>query len=457
LSISLMCDDQPHRAGADLLADGAAFGQHGTVALELVAVLGLVGRLALHRLGPGLQDVELAVLTVLAPLDVHRAAVVLLDDQRVLGQLGHVGIVQRIAVAQFRRVVHGAHQLAGGQALVRGREFHADQLGSQVAADDGLLAGLQARLVHIELIGIDGALHHRLAQAVAGGDEDHVFEAALGVDGEHHAGRTDIAAHHALHAGRQRHVGMGKALVHPVADGAVVVEAGEDLLHLVQHVVDAVHVQEGFLLAGERRIGQVFGRGRRAHRKAGAGVAGGQFGERGTHRGFEIGRERCVDHPLADLRACGGQGVDVVGVQRVEAGVDLLGQAAMGQELAEGMRRGGKAAGHAHAGGGELADHLAEAGVLAANHLDVMHSQVFKRDDQGGRQMGGRHGKAPGWWEKRATGGPQPAHTPAPAAAWRWLWRAGQAGHMAWGVRVRRVLGGPGRGCGMALARCKPF
>ena len=89
----------------------------------------------------------------------------------------------------------------------------------------------------------------------------------LGVDREHHAGRAEVGAHHALHAGRQRHVGVGEALVHAVADGAVVVERGEDLLDLVQHVVDAVHVEEGLLLAGERGVGQVLGGGRRAHRE----------------------------------------------------------------------------------------------------------------------------------------------------------------------------------------------
>ena len=60
----------------------------------------------------------------------------------------------------------------------------------------------------------------------------------------------------------------------------------------------------------------------------------------------------------------------------------------MRQELAEGVGRGGEAAGHAHAGGGQLADHFAEGGVLAADRLDVGHSQVFKRYDQGGRQVG---------------------------------------------------------------------
>jgi hypothetical protein len=50
-----------------------------------------------------------------------------------------------------------------------------------------------------------------------------------------------------------------KPLWHAVADRAVVVERGEHLAHLVQHVVDADHVEEGFLLAGERCVGQVFG------------------------------------------------------------------------------------------------------------------------------------------------------------------------------------------------------
>jgi hypothetical protein len=105
----------------------------GAVLLELVAQLGLAG-LALHRLGARLQDVELAVDAVLAPLDVHRAAVVLLDDQRVARQLAHVGVGQREAVALLGGHVDGAHQLAGLAPF--GREHHLDQLGAEVAADD---------------------------------------------------------------------------------------------------------------------------------------------------------------------------------------------------------------------------------------------------------------------------------------------------------------------------------
>ena len=109
-------------AGADLLADRAALGQQrrfAGVALQLVAVLDLAGALALHRLGPRLQDVELAVDAVLAPLDVHRPAVVLLDDHRVARQLLHVGIDERVAVAHLDRVVFGLHELAARRLFLR--------------------------------------------------------------------------------------------------------------------------------------------------------------------------------------------------------------------------------------------------------------------------------------------------------------------------------------------------
>ena len=122
--------DHPHRAGADLLANRPALDQHGAAAFELVAVLGLVLGLALDRLGPGLQDVELAVDAVLAPFDVHRPAVVGLDHQGVAGQLDHVVVAQRVAVALFGRGVGGRDQAAGGGAFCLGRKAHADQLGA---------------------------------------------------------------------------------------------------------------------------------------------------------------------------------------------------------------------------------------------------------------------------------------------------------------------------------------
>ncbi len=48
---------------------------------------------------------------------------------------------------------------------------------------------------------------------------------------------------------------MGEAVMHAIGNGAVVVERGEDLSHVQQQVVLALHVQIGFLLPGERGIG----------------------------------------------------------------------------------------------------------------------------------------------------------------------------------------------------------
>ena len=87
-----------------------------------------------------------------------------------------------------------------------------------------------------------------------------------------------------------------------------------------------------------------------------------------------------------------GQGADIVHIQSGQLGRNLASQAFKGQEFAERMGRGGKAGRHAHALG-QLRDHFAERGVLAAYGLDIRHSQFFKRNDQSGRLEQLRHGK----------------------------------------------------------------
>jgi len=340
---------------------------------------------ALHGFGARLQDVELAVAAVAAPFDVHRAAVVLLDHQRVFGQLDGVGVAERIAVALLGRRVLGLHQLALCRTVAR-REHHALQLRAEPASDDRLLACAQHRLVHVELVGVDAALNHHLPEAVARGDEHHLIEARFGVDREHHAGAPEVGAHHALHAGRQGDVAVRVALVDAVADGTVVVQRREHLLDLLQHAVDVADIQEGFLLAGKRGVGQVFGGGRRAHRVRRSRVAGGQLVVGRANRLLERRRQRGGADPAADLGAGLRQGLDVVDIQRSQLRADALGQAAVAQELAKRVRRGGKPTGHTHTAGRELADHFAEAGVLAADRLDIGHPQLVKRYDQGGRQ-----------------------------------------------------------------------
>ena len=376
--------DQAHGAGADFLADGAAFGQYRAVAFEFVALLGLAFRLAFNRFGPRLQDVELVVGAVFPPFDVHGAAIVLLNHQRILRQLLDVGISQGVAVALLNRHVHSFDQLAGSGFFFGGGKHHLDEFAAQIAADDGFFAGLQHGFVHVKLIGVYSALHHGFAQAVTAGDEDHVAEAAFCIHGKHHARCALVGAHHALHAGRQGNIGMGKALVHAVADGAVVIQRGEYFLDFVQHLLDAHHVQEGFLLAGKRGIRQVFRRGGRTHGKAGLIIACAQRGKGVANGFFQIGRERLrLDH-AADFSAGCGQGVDVFNIQSGQLGLDFVVQPVVLEKFAKRVRRRGKASGHPHALR-QLRDHLAQAGVFATYGIHIAHAEFFKRHNQIGR------------------------------------------------------------------------
>src|SRR5690606_21815174 len=172
--------NHPHLAGANALADGTAFHQNGALFLEQVALHHGDAGAALHGLGAGLDDVQLAVVPILRPLDVHRTAVVFLDDQRLPGQFSHF----LVADAEARTVgavnFHGLDRTPGlGFFAVD----HLDRLAAQVAAQNRRATGLQGRLVHVELVRVDRTLHHGFAQTVGAGDEYHVTEAGLGIQG----------------------------------------------------------------------------------------------------------------------------------------------------------------------------------------------------------------------------------------------------------------------------------
>src|SRR5690606_18753509 len=153
-----------------------------------------------------------------------------------------------------------AHAFAG-----RIRIDHALLLGTDLAAQYGRLAGPERRLVDVELIRIDRALDDHFAKAVAAGDEHRIAETGFGIEGEQDARGTNVRAHHQLHAGRQRNILVLEAVVHAVGDRAIVVQRGEDFLERVDDVIGTADIEEGFLLAGKRGIGQVLGGGRGTH------------------------------------------------------------------------------------------------------------------------------------------------------------------------------------------------
>src|SRR5690606_21578969 len=179
--------------------------------------------------------------------------------------------------------------------------------------------------------------------------------------------------HHQLHARGQEHVLVLEAVVHAVGDRAVVVQRGEHFLDLVHDVVGTGHVEEGFLLAGERSVGQVLGGGGGTHRDGdvAAAILAAQPGVGGADVRVQRWLQRGVDHPLADLAASGGQRVDVLHVQLREPVVDALVQIVVRDEILECLGGGGEATGHRDAEAGQVPDHLAEGGILAAYACQV--------------------------------------------------------------------------------------
>jgi hypothetical protein len=106
----------PHLSCADSLADRPPLHQDSRALHQGVAGDGAGGPAEHNRLGAVLQDVELPVHPVLAPLDVHRAAVVRLDDKRVAGELLDFCIGEAEAATDFLAngdEVHGLSAFAG--------------------------------------------------------------------------------------------------------------------------------------------------------------------------------------------------------------------------------------------------------------------------------------------------------------------------------------------------------
>ncbi len=89
-------------------------------------------------------------------------------------------------------------------------------------------------------------------------------------------------------------------------------------------------------------------------------------------------REFSFHHPAANLRASFGEGIDVIHVQRIEKRMDLLVETAELHEITIGLGRSGETARHRNTRACEVADHLAEGGVLAPYTLNVMIAELIE-------------------------------------------------------------------------------
>ncbi len=180
-----------------------------------------------------------------------------------------------------------------------------------------------------------------------------------------------------LHAGRQCDSAVIEAVVHAIGNGAIVEQRCENLMHRLQYGRVAPHVEECFLLAGERRFRQIFRRCGGTHGDRDL-LAAAHAPELFQHRFFQLGREGCGENPLADLLARHRELLDVFNVEIGQRATDAFVEPGLLQEVAVGLCRGGETTGNAHTGIRERADHLTERGILAADDFDVALTQTLE-------------------------------------------------------------------------------
>ncbi len=377
--------DDVDGARADLGPDGRPGHQRFLVLPQDVALQDVGVLLGLHRLGPGLEDEELAGHAVLAPLDVHGlevarlGGVVVLDDAGPPGQGDDLVVADAEDVAlrpgdglEFRRL----------EALLPGID-HLDLLRPELLLDDGPESALQRRLEDVELVGVHRPLDDGLAEAVGRRDQHGVLEAALGVDREDDPRGPDVGTDHFLHADGQEDGFMIESLVHPVGDRAVREEGGKAVLAGIQEGLLAPDVEIGLLLAREARVRKVLGRG---------GAADGHVGVLAVFRaelavGLEDrllqvpGQFRTVDQ-VADLAAPRAQVSDVVRVQILQKLLDVAPDSRRIDEVTVGTGRDGIPVGDVDPLFLQVAPHLAQRGVLAPHLGYVLQLQFVKPDDE---------------------------------------------------------------------------
>jgi hypothetical protein len=193
------------------------------------------------------------------------------DPNRLPSELLELGVVENKSPAVLGRHGHGLD--AGPRVGVR----HLRGLPAQGSRKHGGTAGPEVPLIKVELVGIHRALHDRLPEPVASGDEHHVAEARLRIEGEGDAARREVAPDHELHSGGNAHVLVAEALVDPIGDRAVVEKRSEHALHRPEHFLFPVHVQKRLLLAGEGGVGHIFGRRRGTHGERPVAISIGAF------------------------------------------------------------------------------------------------------------------------------------------------------------------------------------
>ena len=190
---------------------------------------------------------------------------------------------------------------------------------------------------------------------------------------------AEVAAHHPLDAGGERDVRVRETLMDAIRDRPVVVEAGEYLFYGMKYIIQAIDIQECFLLAGKGGLGQVLGRRRRAH---GPGGCRRRVGKRPIGR-----REVRVERRAATARPRPSRGfrrrrAPAPRHRRRRARQAAPRCVSSSSLCARNSRKANavvaKPPGTRMPASRELADHFAQRRVLAADLVDVAHPQAIE-------------------------------------------------------------------------------
>ncbi len=177
----------------------------------------------------------------------------------------------------------------------------------------------------------------------------------------------------------KRDLFVREALVHAIRDRAIVEQRSEHFVDALEQRIAAAHIEKRFLLTGERCVRQVFRRCGGAH--GDGDVASPAHALEGFENlGFQVRREGRGQNPVADLRADRGELLHIVDVQRLQRSCDAIRESFMLQKVAIRLRSRRESRRHDDAERRQVADHLAERGILAADRLDVVTAKFLERD-----------------------------------------------------------------------------
>ena len=199
------------------MTDSTAFHQHITLIIQLVAFHHLL--IGTHGFRAGLHDKQLPRMTIFGPLDIHWAAIMFFNQQRLMGQCFYFIITESETIALYFWHIFNTHLLA--MLLVLG-VYHPNFFGPHIAPHDGRFTVTQCGFVYIELIRVNCPLYHHFSQTMRCGDKDHLIKTRLGINREHHARRRQIRTHHPLYAGRQCYAAVVVPLMHTIRNSPVI-------------------------------------------------------------------------------------------------------------------------------------------------------------------------------------------------------------------------------------------